>query len=195
MKKILLLVTSILSSIHFIAQTGGIKGTILNEKGETLPLVGLYIKNTKSGTSSNADAKFEIKLNPGEYQLVFQCLGYKTEEKSIKVGDEWAELNVILTGTSYNLGVVNIGSKDEDPAYAIMRKAISMAKFYKYQVQEYSAKAYIKGFFKLKHIPFQWIVKKLDKEHELDTGKIYLTENISEITFKQPNIYKEKVWF
>lgn len=193
MNKFLLLVTYALSAISMIAQTGGIRGTILTDKGEPLAFAGIYIKNLKSGTSSNSDAKFEIKLNPGEYQLVIQCLGYKTEEQTVKISNEWVELNIILTATSYTLGEARVGLKDEDPAYSIMRKAISMAKFYKYQVQEYSAKAYIKGFFKLKHIPFQWIVKKFDKDNDLDTGRIYLTENVSEITFKQPNIYKEKV--
>ncbi|MBI2271883.1 MAG: carboxypeptidase-like regulatory domain-containing protein [Bacteroidetes bacterium] len=193
MKIFPLLVTFTFFATSLIAQTGGIRGTILTEKGEALPFAGIYVVDTKSGTSSNSDAKFEIKLNPGEYQLVIQCLGYKTEKQTVKVSNEWVDLNIILTATSYTLGEARVGLKDEDPAYSIMRKAISMAKFYKYQVQEYSAKAYIKGFFKLKHIPFQWIVKKFDKENDLDTGKIYLTENVSEITFKQPNTYKEKV--
>lgn len=193
MKYIFLLLVGVFVAIEVAGQSNGIRGIVLSEKGEPLPFVGIYIKNTSSGTSTNLDAKFEIKLSPGEYNLVFQCLGYKTEEQIVKVNNEWVDLNIILKPVSYNLGEVRIGLKDEDPAYSIMRKAISMAKFYKYQVQEYSAKAYIKGFFKLKHVPFQWIVKKFDKEHDLDTGKIYLIENVSEVTFKQPNIYKEKV--
>lgn len=171
---------------------GGIKGSTLSDKGEHLPFVGIYVKNKNISTSSNADARFEISLQPGEYQLVIQCLGYKTEEQTVVVKDEWVELNIILRPTIYTLGEIKINSKNEDPAYAIMRKAISMAKFYKYQVDEYSVKAYIKGFFKFKKIPFEWLVKKLDKNKDLDTGKVYLDESICELTFKQPNIYKEK---
>lgn len=176
-------------TIH--AQNVGVRGITLSEKGEPLSFVGIYVKEIHLGTSSNLDGKFEIKLEHGEYTVLFQYLSYKTEEKTIKVEDKWIDLNVILQPTSYTLGEVVVKVKDEDPAYAIMRKAISMAKFYDYQVQEYSARVYVKGVGQLKHIP--WLVQKMmDKDQKIDTGKIYLVENISDISFQQPNTFKEK---
>ena len=186
---------TILCNIFFCwnlhAQTFGVRGVILSDKGEALPFAGIYIKNNHSGTSANLDGKFEIKLEQGEYTILFQYLGYKTDERTIKIDDKWIELNVILQTTAYSLGEVSVNVKDEDPAYAVMRKAISMAKFYQYQIQEYSARTYVKGTGRLKHIP--WLAQKLiPKEEKIDTGKIYLIENISEITFKQPNTFKER---
>ncbi len=183
-------------SFHAIAQTGGIRGTTLSDKGEPLPFVGIYVKNINSGTSSNLNAKFEIKLGPGEYTLVVQSLGYQTEQQIVKVENNWVELNLILKSATYSLGEVTVGVKDEDPAYAIMRKAISMATFYQYQVQEYSTRVYTKGVAKLEKIP--WLVRKIVSEKELkesgvDTGKIFLVENVTELNFKQPNAYSEKV--
>ena len=173
------------------AQMGGIKGIVLSDKGEPLPFVGIYIKDIHLGTSSNLDSRFEIKLEQGEYTVLFQFLGFKREEKKIRIEDKWVDLNIVLEPTSYVLGEAVIKAKGEDAAYAIMRKAISMSKFYDYQVQEYSAKVYVKGVGQIKKIP--WLVNKvMDKKEKIDTGKIYMAENISEVCFKQPNTFREK---
>jgi hypothetical protein len=181
----------ILLALKGWSQTGGIRGTTVSDKGEPLPFVGIFVKNIKAGTSSNLEAKFELKLAPGEYQLVIQSLGYQTEQKTVNVSNEWVDMNFILTAVTYTLSEVKIGLKDENPAYAIMRKAISMAKFYQFQIEEYEAKTYVKGVAKINHIP--WVFRKMDEDHELDTSKIYLIESRSEISYKRPNTYTEKV--
>ncbi|MBI4946274.1 MAG: carboxypeptidase-like regulatory domain-containing protein [Bacteroidetes bacterium] len=188
------IITILLTHGCVIAQTSGIRGSTLSDKGEALPYAGIFIKTINASTSSNLDGRFEIKLAPGEYELIIQCLGYQTERKTIIVLNQWVDINILLNSTVYTLGEVQIKLNNEDPAYAIMRKAISMAKFYKYQIQEYSANSYIKGAARLSQIP--WLMRKLmsdsDKK-EIDTNKIFLIENISELNFKQPNIYKQKV--
>ncbi len=180
---------------HFCtAQISGIRGSIVSDKGEPLPYVGIFVKTSHSNTSSNLDGKFETKVPPGIYELVIQCLGYQTERETVTVKDDWLDLNIVLKSAVYTLGEVRIKLKDEDPAYAIMRKAIAMAKFYKYQVQEYSAKSYIKGSAKLNHIPWLVRVSMNDSDKKvIDTNKIFLFENISDLAFEQPNIYKQKV--
>ncbi|MBN8702611.1 MAG: carboxypeptidase-like regulatory domain-containing protein [Bacteroidetes bacterium] len=190
------LIYFIFLSISSFSQTGGIKGTTLTNKGEVLPFVGIYVKELKSGVASNIDGYFEMKLPEGDYTLVFHCLGYANENQKIRIEKDKVELNIILKEVSYNLGEIKIGKNTEDPAYTIMRKAISMAKFYEHQLLEYSADVYMRGNAKLNDLP--WLIEKLankqDKaEIEKIKQKIFFVESTSQIFFKHPNTFKERV--
>ncbi len=189
-RRLPLFLLALLPGFFSSAQTGGIRGRIVSDKGEALSYAGIFIKSTQASVSSNADGKFEIRLPPGEYLLSASCLGYLAQQQPVKVGEDWLDLEIILLPTTYTLAEVNINPGKEDRAYAIMRKAIAMAKFYKFQVQDYRAKAYSKGTAKLNNIT--WLARKLSEKFELDTGRVYLIETVSELYFKQPNVYTEK---
>ncbi|MFY0652567.1 MAG: carboxypeptidase-like regulatory domain-containing protein [Cyclobacteriaceae bacterium] len=164
-----------------------ISGKIADEKGEALPFTTLYVENTTKGTSSNVDGFYSIELAPGEYNLVFQYVGFKKEVKAIEVGTSPVVLNVILRSEALELNEVVVNATDEDPAYRIIREAIKKRKFHKEQVQAYKCQVYIKGM--------QTIEEKPDKVFgfviPLDTGIVYLSESISELSFEQPDKIKE----
>jgi hypothetical protein len=52
---------------------------------------------------------------------------------------------VTLPEQVYQIPVVNISASGEDPAYPIMRWAISLAPYYLNQVKYYKANVYLKG--------------------------------------------------
>jgi len=57
-----------------------IAGTVVDEKGEPLPSVSIYIKDKPSGgTSSSNDGKFSIKVDYGD-KVVFSYVGYDPVE-------------------------------------------------------------------------------------------------------------------
>lgn len=177
--------------IPFIVKSQGVRGKLIDSKGEPLPFAGIFVKETQSGTSTNADAFYEIKLKPGTYNIVFQYLGYQSATQKVTIKDAFVDLNVVLTPISYSLGEVKIKSKGEDPAYVIIRKAIAMAKFYQFQVQEYETRVYVKGSGRIKKVPF--LLRKTLKEEGLDTSTVYMVENISDITYIAPSTFKERV--
>jgi outer membrane receptor for ferrienterochelin and colicins len=87
--------------ISIQAQTNSISGKITS-KGEALPFVNVYLKNTKLGTFTNENGFFELKDIPnGNYTLVSSNIGF--EKKSIKImlsGNEKIVKNFSLDDTN-----------------------------------------------------------------------------------------------
>ncbi len=169
----------------------GIRGKVYTAEQETLAFATIFIPSLETGTSTNEDGSYEIKLKPGSYELVFQYLGYQTVVRQVQIGEAMQEMNVTMPLQTIQLKEVQVRAAKEDPAYTIMRKAIAKAKFHTLQVQSYTAQVYTKGAGQLKKAPF-FLRKPLEKEG-VDTSTLYLTESVSEITFEQPNTLKEKV--
>jgi hypothetical protein len=189
--KAILSILFFLTFIPYVFSQSGIKGVVVNEAGETLPQAGIYIKNTSSGTSTNMDGKFEIKLEPGNYQIIFQYLGYQTQVQNIQVGDEMKNISVVMSAQTYTLSEVKVKSKGEDPSYSVIRRAIAMAKFYQNQIAEYQARVYVKGSGRVNKVP--GIAKNYFKKEGFDPDQVYMIENISELKYIHPNKFSEKV--
>jgi CarboxypepD_reg-like domain/TonB dependent receptor-like, beta-barrel/TonB-dependent Receptor Plug Domain len=119
MKK--LLISLILISIFFsfpLAQAGdtedeneiryAISGNITDqETGEDLLGATVYIKEIKSGTTSNLYGFYSISLKPGIYNISYSYLGYKTQDKKIQLGNN-ITLNVELETHQQTLEEVEI---------------------------------------------------------------------------------------
>jgi hypothetical protein len=175
----------------------GLKGIVKTKGGEPLPFAAIAVKGTDIGTISNADGKYQLDLKPGYYEVVFQYLGFKTGMKSFTIENNMEVFDVTMEEQALNLGEVRIGSKDEDPAYTIMRRAIAKSRYHFLQVQSYTAKAYSKSSFVITDLPMEFLYKKELKEMEKETnfkkGVPILNESVSEVTFNQPNSYKQRV--
>ena len=105
--------------------------------------------------------------------------------------------DLVMQEEALNLGEVLIGDKDEDPAYTIMRRAIAKSRYHLLQIDSYTAKVYSKSSFVITDLPLEFLYKKemkeLEKESNFKKGVPILNESVSEITFKQPNNYTQKV--
>jgi hypothetical protein len=179
-----------LFSISLVGQ--GIKGHITDNEGEPLPFASIYVKEAGTGTSSNEDGYYELPLPPGMYQITYQYLGYAAESRQVRVGASgFTELNIRLLPQSILLNTVTVTDGAEDPAYTIMRKAISKAKFHLLQANSYSAQVYTKGSGRVKKIP--WGFRGMLKKEGVDTNRVFTSESVSEIYFEQPNTFKEKI--
>lgn len=186
---LLIVILSCLTSILVSAQ--GIRGTVKSEEGELLPFATIYIKELGTGTTTNGDALFEIKMAPGNYSVVFQFVGFEAQERSVTVADGFTELNIIMKPQIMVLQDIEVRVGKEDPAYTIMRKAIAKSKYHTQQVDSYSAKVYMKGTGQLKDAPF-FLEKTLEKEG-VEEGQVFVSESVSEIEYTRPNTYNEKV--
>jgi TonB-linked SusC/RagA family outer membrane protein len=80
LKGILTLLLAFFVQISF-AQEKTVSGTVSDSK-ETLPGVSVTIKGTTSGTETDFDGNYSIKVKAGEV-LVFSYLGYKTIERTV----------------------------------------------------------------------------------------------------------------
>ncbi len=158
-------------------------GTVRGEGGEPLPYATVYARNTTKGTVANAEGEYRLVLERGEYDIVFQYIGYRQHIERIKIGSSPVALNVQLEPTSLEIAEVVISS--EDPAYGIMRKAIAKRDYYRNRITDYSCDVYIKGFYKLSDAPEKILGQDIgDLGGILDsnrTGVVYLSESVSKL--------------
>lgn len=172
---------------------GGIKGYVRDDNGDILEFVTIYISELNSGTVTNTDGYYEFRMLPGEYNIVFQHLGYQTHIEKMTIGQEMKELDIRLSLQTFDLESVEVIDGGENPAYTVMRKAIAKASFHRQQLDYYKAQVYIKGSGRLLNTP--WIARKmLEKEGvKADSSAAYTSESVSIIEYERPNTYKERV--
>lgn len=169
-----------------------LQGRIVNSAGQPVPYASIYIKELKQGTTSNTEGNFSINLPGGTYTLIFRCMGYATLEKKV-TPETNKRLLIKMQVKPFQLEAVVVGNSKEDQAYAIVRKAISMAPFYNNQLKSFRARVYIKGSLKITKLT--WLVKRSlrnekDAPHE---GSYYIQESINEISYTAPDKYKQVV--
>jgi hypothetical protein len=173
-----------------------ISGTVADARtGEPLPFATVYVKNTSTGTTANSLGEYRLELTPGDYELVFQYVGYQRRTEKVQFRSASLRLNVALQEQPVELGEVVVRANAEDPAYPIIRKAIEKRKYYRDQVAEYACNVYMKGNIKFLNAPEKFMGRELgDLGGTLDStrqGIIYLSESQSKLYYQQPNRFKE----
>ncbi len=104
---------------------------------------------------------------------------------------EFLELNVALEEQPLNLDAAKVGRGKEDPAYSVMRRAIAKARFHQLQVRSYTARAYTRSTALPTKIPF--LLERRLKKEGVQEGKAFLNESMTEITYRRPNTYNQKI--
>src|SRR5690554_6722509 len=174
-----------------LAEAQGVKGTVIDQDGTPLPYTTIYVKETGSGSVTNQNGRYELRLQPGNYNISFQFLGYKSEQIVVSVGNEMITRDVVLQKQSYTLQAAEIDGGKEDPAYKVMRKAIAKSSYHRQQVDHFTCEVYLKGGGRLVDSP--WFLRKTLEKEGLDTSATFVTESVSEITYNRPGDYKERV--
>jgi len=174
-----------------------IVGKVTDTKGEPLPYVNIYLENSYTGTTSNDVGNYELSISEkGTFTIVFQYLGFKTQTKNITIDSFPHILNISLEEESVSLDTVII-SANEDPAYRIIRSTIEQRKENLEKIAEYKADFYSRGLWRVEDFPEKILGQEIgDFEGALDstrTGIIYLSETISEIAYKKPDDFREKI--
>ena len=77
MRKLLLLLGVVLFCVQLSAQQRIISGTITDDKGNPIPNASILVKGSNSGTVSNSDGSFTLKITKGSL-LVISSLGFET---------------------------------------------------------------------------------------------------------------------
>ncbi len=183
-----------IAAFHLHAQ---ISGSVKDQQGNPLPYVNIYTENGNFGTTSNDDGFYELKISkPGNYSLVYQFLGYKTQRKNIDYKGNSQQIDVIMVTESTSLDEVTINS-GENPANAIMRKAIARRKQNAAKLESFTADFYSRGLWRIKNAPEKILGQEVgDLGGSLDStrsGIVYLSETISKIAFQKPDDFREKI--
>ena len=130
-KTLILFSLTILTTLHVVAQTGKISGTIMDgEFNEPMAFANILIKNTTKGTTSDFDGKYNIDIEPGLYTVVFSYIGYQTIEISDVnvVADDDVILDVTLNTNSLENVIITttIRKNTESAVLDLQKKSITM---------------------------------------------------------------------
>ena len=193
------IIIAILLSFNTILLSAQINGSITTGKGDTLSYASVYVEGTVRGTIANENGEYNLDLEPGDYNIVYQYIGYEKKVESITLGEDPLEINVILNESAYQMNDIVIAADAEDPAYAIMRKAIQNRDVNKDKIQSYTANVYVKGNVKMLDAPEKFLGQEIgDLDGILDDstrqGILYLSESQSKITFERPDKIKEEMY-
>lgn len=198
MKQTLFLLLSFLIYSQAFSQQVTVSGKVTDQQGKPVPFASVYIKNTTRGASANSEGDYSLQLQPGSYEIEYKAVGYKQESRSIDLPSSQI-INITLTTEVYELNSVTINAKGEDPAYAIMRKAIKKRKAHLSEVKAYTCGVYIKGLQKLLAAPKKFMganIDQLGREMGLDSnrrGIIYLSESESKLSYQYPGQLHEEM--
>ncbi|NCI47102.1 DUF5686 and carboxypeptidase regulatory-like domain-containing protein [Sediminibacterium soli] len=179
MYKPLLLLLTVLISLQAYAAT--ISGTITQKNGTVLPFSSVLVKGTTEGVSANGKGQYHLNLLPGEYLLVCQYIGYRSQEKKIRVGRADQVVDFELEPQQYNLNEVVVTSGGEDPSYAIIRKAIATREEHRREIKSFQCEVYLKGQLQMRDYPNRVMGKKVDF-NDGDTSKrkmVFLSEVVA----------------
>lgn len=144
----LLLLTT---SVVYPQQVGGV---VTDEKGNPLPAVNIFIKNTTTGSTSGTDGRFRFEVKQGTQTVVFRILGYETIEQDVDVtGTKPVELNVSLKEKSVLLNEAVIFADRRDIAREVMGNAREKRRFYLDALKSYTCLAYRKVSLMKEYVP------------------------------------------
>lgn len=180
-------------STHSFAQK--LSGKITSTAGEPLPFSSITIQNNNTGTNANNQGFYFLDLQPGTYTIICRHVGFERQEKTIKVSDQPVQLNFELKEQQVSLKEVVVKAGAEDPAYAIIRRAIKKRKEYLNENEVFECEVYSKGAMNLRNFPKKFFGQKIDFE-DGDSSKrkmIYLSETVSKLSVDKPNKVKVDV--
>ncbi|MCB0699185.1 MAG: carboxypeptidase-like regulatory domain-containing protein [Chitinophagaceae bacterium] len=156
MQKVPFCTAILLFLLPCVVFAGELKGRITDAKGEPLPFATVYVKGSTIGTAANASAEYRLPLTPGKYKINCQYIGFQQVVFDVEIkGDEVVAHNFSLKEQALEIKNVVIKANAEDPAYAIIRKAIKKRKFYQKQVSEFQSSIYMKTVVRNRDMPEQ----------------------------------------
>jgi hypothetical protein len=198
MRSALICILFFFISIPTFAQQVNVSGKVTDDTGKPVPFASVYIQNTTQGASANSEGDYSLQLKPGQYVIQYKAVGYKQETHRADLSQSKV-INVTLRTEIYELQAVSITGNGEDPAYAIIRKAIKKRKTYLNEVKAYTCDVYIKGLQKLLDAPKKFLgrdINQIAREIGLDSnrrGIVYLSESESRYSFMYPDKVHEEM--
>ena len=174
-----------------------ITGTVSDSSGEPLPLVSIYVQGTSMGTTTNLEGIYQLNLDNGSYDIVYQFIGFETQVEHVEIDGRPVEIHIVLSEQALLINEVVVAADAEDPAYRVIREAIKKRDYHNTPHEQYACEVYVKGYNKVLDAPEKIFgIDVGDMDGALDSnrqGIVYLSESISNLYYSRPDDYKEVV--
>lgn len=105
----------LVSAITALGQnaTAVLQGKVTDKAGNVLSMASVAVKGTVTGTYTNDDGHFLLKVKPGNHVLVVQFMGYDTQELQVDTRKK-QNLHIVLQESSYMLNGVTVTAKSKE---------------------------------------------------------------------------------
>ena len=118
------------SCMHGYAQsTVQISGTVTSA-GDNVPLAGasVYLNNTTIGTVTSEQGRFDLDVQPGNYELVVSYIGYKPVSVPLDERSPHEHLRIALHPSDKRLGEVVVRATSHWDEYLLQFKQFFLGK-------------------------------------------------------------------
>lgn len=191
----LLLPISLLSFILPLSSPAQLlSGTVRDSSGASLPFSTLLVKGSTRGVTANNEGAYAIRLDPGDYTIVCEHVGYAKVEKHIHITAD-ITLDFQLRPQQLSVRELVIKSTDEDPAYDIIRHAIRMRLVYLKELESFRCMVYSKGKAGLYQTPQRFMGRKIptDTNYIGKNTTIYMSEVVARYAESPPDKQRVEV--
>ena len=144
-KSFSLFLAAFLVSINLLAEQYILEGKVTNTLLEPLSYASVQIKSQQMGTRTDDNGHYKLKLEEGEYDLLFSLIGYKTKEQKVIVRKGGMTLNIILESNTKGINEVKITANKKDKAEEYIRQVIKNKESNLSKINSFSCNAYIKA--------------------------------------------------
>lgn len=103
-----------------------VSGVVTDEFDAPIPFAKIYVKNSADlRTEANVNGYYEMRLNPGEYFLVFAAGGFDSREAYLTITDLDVVKNIQLFPSTQDFEEVEVSAKKSNPGREIMLKVVA----------------------------------------------------------------------
>ena len=194
-KYIFLALTLIAFSSQTLSQQFTLTGKVIDKPTfSPLSYASIRIGGSTTGTTTNYEGNFELRLKPGNYRLIATFIGYKSDTIAVNLNSNQT-ISFSLEPIPVQFSEITV-LPGENPALEIIRRAIESKHERNNKLNSYVFGAYTKGLIKTTKdfsASSRGVGLSLGTN---DTAKLKISgiiENESKGYFKKPNQYKDEI--
>lgn len=96
------------------SNVGILTGTIVDEKGNSLPYANIVLKETNNGAIADNHGKYKILSRPGEYTVQVSYIGYEKVSTRIVISENRKiEKSFVLKSSSFEIGTIIVTAQSD----------------------------------------------------------------------------------
>lgn len=132
---------------HFAQSQYVIKGKVTDESNIGIPFADIYVKNYSDlRTRADIEGNYLMRLEAGEYYLVFSAAGYESREYYLAVDERDKEVNIQLFSLKIkDLDAFDYSVKRRNIGLEIVKRTVNIKNKIDYNQYSYSCNVYIKA--------------------------------------------------
>ncbi|MBU0558080.1 MAG: carboxypeptidase-like regulatory domain-containing protein, partial [Bacteroidetes bacterium] len=157
-----------------------ISGKVTNDFGQPLLYTNISVLNSNTGTTTNEDGFYLLKLSQGSFKIVFSYLGYRNDTLNVNISNNiFLTKDIQLKSISLEMDVVYVFPTDLNIAEEIILRALYEKQNYLSNLKNYIYDAYTKSSLKV-----------LKNDTLISAG---LLQSLSKGYYRYPNDFQEVV--